>query len=300
MTLGYMPTRLPASCLTMAPRFDEKLNASLIARRAPLGNHNNLPVGARGGGGRPSAKSESGPADCHLGELHAGLTGLVETKPWLRPGLADQEEEAEDPKSQPLVWVSKWVDYSDKYGFGYSLNDDSIGVVFNDLTKLVLLADGRSIHYIDYDGGENYYTTTDFPTALEKKVKLLNYFKSYMQEHLLKAGANMGNRDEDVLSRIPALNTWFRASRAVIMHLTNGTLQINFFKDHTKLILCPLLGAVTYLDAAGHNRTFRFDLIQKYGCSAELGTRLSYAFDKVDAMVKSGKSAGNLRANKKL
>ena len=43
-------------------------------------------------------------------------------------------------------------------GFGYSLNDDSIGVVFNDLTKLLLLADGQNIHYIDYDGGEvGYY-----------------------------------------------------------------------------------------------------------------------------------------------
>ena len=40
------------------------------------------------------------------------------------------EDEAEDPKSQPIVWVSKWVDYSDKYGFGYSLNDDSIGRIW--------------------------------------------------------------------------------------------------------------------------------------------------------------------------
>ena len=80
------------------------------------------------------------------------------------------EDEAEDPKSQPMVWVSKWVDYSDKYGFGYSLNDDSIGkchwyfmsslrryfsgVVFNDLTKLLLLADGLNIHYIDYESSE--------------------------------------------------------------------------------------------------------------------------------------------------
>ena len=50
------------------------------------------------------------------------------------------------------MWVSRWVDYSDKYGFGYSLNDDSKGVVFNDVTKLVLLADGHNIHYIDYEG----------------------------------------------------------------------------------------------------------------------------------------------------
>ena len=48
------------------------------------------------------------------------------------------EDEAEDPKSQPIVWVSKWVDYSDKYGFGYSLNDDSIGNVFI-FIRLVLI-----------------------------------------------------------------------------------------------------------------------------------------------------------------
>ena len=43
---------------------------------------------------------------------------------------------------------------SNKYGFGYSLNDDSIGVVFNDLTILLLLADGQNIHYIDYERTE--------------------------------------------------------------------------------------------------------------------------------------------------
>ena len=42
-----------------------------------------------------------------------------------------------------MVWVSKWVDYSDKYGFGYQLSDDTIGVIFNDLTKLLLLVDGK-------------------------------------------------------------------------------------------------------------------------------------------------------------
>ena len=67
-------------------------------------------------------------------------------------------------------------------------------------------------------------------------------------------------REEDQLSRIPALRTWFRTSRAVVMHLSNGTMQINFFKDHTKIILCPLLGAVTYIDETRKNRTFRWEL----------------------------------------
>ena len=34
MTQGYMPSRLPPSCLTMAPRFDTKM--AQIARRGPL------------------------------------------------------------------------------------------------------------------------------------------------------------------------------------------------------------------------------------------------------------------------
>jgi len=290
MTMGYLPPRLPVSCLTMAPRFDTKSDQSLIARRIPLVEVNHeTGVTAPGMQRKESTKSTSGSIDCYLGDLYSQLKQLVTSKPGDRsPHL---EDEAEDPKSQPLVWVSKWVDYSDKYGFGYSLNDDSIGVVFNDLTKLLLLADGHNIHYIDFDGGEHYYTMNEFPATVDKKVKLLNYFRNYMREHLLKAGANMEVREEDQLSRIPALKTWFRTSRAVVMHLTNGTMQINFFKDHTKIILCPLLGAVTYIDETRKNRTFRFDLLEKYGCSAELASRLNYAYDKVETMINSRGSA---------
>lgn len=51
-------------------------------------------------------------------------------------------DEMSDPAAQPLFWVSKWVDYSDKYGFGYQLCDESMGVMFNDTTKLILLPNG--------------------------------------------------------------------------------------------------------------------------------------------------------------
>ena len=48
-------------------------------------------------------------------------------------------EEMSDPAAQPIVWVSRWVDYSDKYGFGYQLCDDGVGIMFNDNTRLILL-----------------------------------------------------------------------------------------------------------------------------------------------------------------
>merc|ERR1712141_228376 len=227
------------------------------------------------------------PRGCYLTELHQQLGKVVNSKPTEK--LPVMEDEAEDPMLSPMYWVSKWVDYSDKYGFGYALCDESIGVVFNDLTKLLLLSDGSNIHYIDFEGHEHYYTMREYPAMLEKKVKLLNYFMNYMKEHLLKAGANMQLREGDELARIPFLRTWFRTSRAVVMFLTNGTLQINFFKDHTKIILCPLMGAVTYIDEHRKARTFRLDLIEKYGCSTELATRLIYTFEKVENMIKSKK-----------
>lgn len=291
MTMGYLPSRLPVSCLSMAPRFDTKQNASILAHRNPLTEVNTQNQFNQGP--KEAQKTESGPADCYLSELHSQLKKLVDSRPGYKSPV--QEDEAEDPKAQPIVWVSKWVDYSDKYGFGYSLNDDSIGVVFNDLTKLLLLSDGHNIHYIDVDGQEHYYTMNEFPQSVEKKVKLLNYFRNYMKEHLLKAGANIEIREEDQLSRIPALKTWFRTSRAVVMHLSNGTLQINFFKDHTKVILCPLLGAVTYLDEQRMNRTFRFDLLEKFGCSQDIASRLGYAYDKIDAMLKAKPLPGAVR-----
>lgn len=34
-------------------------------------------------------------------------------------------EEAEDPACVPIFWISKWVDYSDKYGLGKNELDAS-------------------------------------------------------------------------------------------------------------------------------------------------------------------------------
>ena len=75
MTMGYLPPRLPVSCLTMAPRFDTKNNASLIARRTPLMEVNKESgMGSQGSLSRKdSATNDAGPSDCHLSELQKQL-----------------------------------------------------------------------------------------------------------------------------------------------------------------------------------------------------------------------------------
>lgn len=36
------------------------------------------------------------------------------------------------------VWLSAWVDYSNRYGLGFLTTDNCHGVIFNDGEKLVL------------------------------------------------------------------------------------------------------------------------------------------------------------------
>jgi len=47
------------------------------------------------------------------------------------------------------VWVTKWVDYSSKYGLGYLLSDLSAGVFFNDSTKVVAESSGNQFYYYE-------------------------------------------------------------------------------------------------------------------------------------------------------
>lgn len=49
----------------------------------------------------------------------------------------------------------------------------------------------RNVHYINRQGQEQYMTMRDYPQELDKKMKLLTYFRRYMTEHLMKAGKSM-------------------------------------------------------------------------------------------------------------
>lgn len=236
----------------------------------------------------PQQQKHDEPTDCYLKDLYNQVNSVVLSKPDERDNV--NEEESEDPAAVPMIWVSKWVDYSDKYGLGYQLCDDSIGVLFNDFTKLLLLADGENIHYIERCNIEHYHQLKNYPATLNKKVTLLRYFRNYMNEHLLKAAASMCPREGDELARIPSLRTYFRTRSAIILHLTNGTLQINFFDDHTKIILCPLMGAVTYIDDKRNFKTYRLASLEKYGCKKDLANRLRYARNIVQKLMVSKSS----------
>jgi polo-like kinase 1 len=58
-----------------------------------------------------------------------------------RTSLADVEKVnalRRAKKSGPLIYVRKWVDCTSKYGLGYLLSNDCLGISFNDSTKILL------------------------------------------------------------------------------------------------------------------------------------------------------------------
>ncbi|KAK7081261.1 Serine/threonine-protein kinase plk1 [Halocaridina rubra] len=112
-----------------------------------------------------------------------------------------------------------------------------------------------------------------------------------MNEHLLKAASTMQPREGDDKTPIPSLRTYFRTRSAIILHLTNGTLQINFFEDHTKIILCPIKGAVTYIDEKRNFRTYKMTSLVKNGCRPDLANRLRYARNMIQKLLVNKASA---------
>ena len=52
------------------------------------------------------------------------------------PGDASSAPGGASLEAFPPLWVTRWVDYTSKYGLGYVLSDGTFGVVFNDATKM--------------------------------------------------------------------------------------------------------------------------------------------------------------------
>lgn len=231
---NYIPSCLPTSCLSVAPRINGNRLSILCKNdnfRKPLSENNNVKNTAAI---KPMPTlNENEPKDFYLDELREQVFKLLNSKYRVKSSVF--EDEAEHPASMPCYWISKWVDYTDRYGIGYQLCDNSIGVLFNDSTKLILMPDESNFHYVDKNGVEEYYKYEgSAPENLVKKITLFRYFRNYMNSHLMKMGEDQKQQfgEKEDMVRVPYLNIWFRTTSAIVFHLTNGTVQVNFFFEN--------------------------------------------------------------------
>jgi serine/threonine protein kinase len=268
----YTPTVLPEFTLLRAPSEEELRNyeASLrsdsqkVARPKSQSSPNPIPK-----------QQQQGPRQPPTPELKRKISDQIETRKIDRSPLKKQRLESKselsslyqllnlttstnfnvellvDPNGAigQQVWVMKWIDYSLKYGLGYSLCNNTSGVVFNDNSKIVLTSTGQMDYFETIDGSnstgrveklsirieeenlDNFVVADNF---INKRVTLLKNFRNYLNN------CKPSNGLEAVVaipSTVPIyVRHWLRTEMAILFYLSNSTIQINFF-DHSKVIL---------------------------------------------------------------
>ncbi|XP_044015844.1 serine/threonine-protein kinase PLK1-like isoform X2 [Aphidius gifuensis] len=181
------------------------------------------------------------------------------------------------------LFVTKWIDYSNKYGLCFQLSDCSVGVLFNDSTKMSYTRDRRVEYTTSDDEVTKFSRERDVPVFMNEKLELLRHFTEYMDDHLTNGGEigdNVVTKTSKKPENVPRMRRWLRTDKAIVMELTVPLLQVNFFADHTKIVVSggtrPRDYLVTYIDASRHATSYWLNDIRESGCTIELYERLNY------------------------
>uniref|UniRef100_A0A1A8F740 Serine/threonine-protein kinase PLK n=1 Tax=Nothobranchius korthausae TaxID=1143690 RepID=A0A1A8F740_9TELE len=180
-------------------------------------------------------------------------------------------------RPQSFLWVTKWVDYSNKYGFGYQLSNKSIGVLFNEGTHLSLCDQRKKVHYCLTNNKHFTFPTHSLPEQLRSQKQIVELMANYMEQNLMEGGDL--HCEDQVSGSPPLLLQWVKTDHALVMLFNNGTLQVNFYTDHTKIILCKSADdsyLLTYITRERVSYTYLLSMLNEMGCTSELRHRLKY------------------------
>eukprot|EP00871_Galdieria_phlegrea_P004773 jgi/Galph1/5297/GphlegSOOS_G3946.1 len=204
------------------------------------------------------------------------------------------------------AWVCKWVDYSSKYGLGYQTCLGTVGVCFNDGTKIVLeKGDQNILHYQSHCNSENSrerwtcLTLDNYPNELQKKVKLLIHFRNYMLDHTPKGqedplispessfqtsdSAQKTDLEKTSVTKLVYVRKWFRTNHAIVFRLSNRNIQVDFH-DGTEIILSPEVHIVTYRGKDGRRTSYQQGHLPRI---PELLKRLRYIMELLQEILES-------------
>ena len=180
------------------------------------------------------------------------------------------------------MWVTRWVDYSSKYGLGYSLSNHMTGVYFNDNTKLVQDLDSKQAHFFyreDHTRIDSLKTfgLADYPKELEKKMLLIKHFSEYLNG---KHDDSQDQKPEVPQGKVPTyVKKWLRTKHAILFRLNNKVVQV-CFQDNTEILICSDSRLVTYVTKQGTRETWSLKEALE-SSDQEMIKRLKYAKDIV-------------------
>jgi len=213
---------------------------------------------------------------------------------FISPNAAAQGSKAR-PSGKNEVWVKKWVDYSSKYGLGYLLSNNAIGVFFNDSTKIILDANGTTFEYMERKSNEkqdvvNTHSLTEYPKELQKKVTLLQHFKSYLEGESNKEAQPNDEESGQGPSGV-YVKKWMKTKHAIMFRLSNKIVQVNF-TDKTEIILSSENKIVTYVNKKGERSNYPLATALE-SSNSEMAKRLKYTKEILTHMLNNNGQAQN-------
>ncbi|ORZ23114.1 kinase-like domain-containing protein [Absidia repens] len=178
------------------------------------------------------------------------------------------------------AFLTKWVDFTSKYGLGYSISDGEAGVLFNDETTISTF-DEKTFRYIVHGSQPivQKYQCTNIPDQLRKKQYLMANFTYYMDRKL----ACLPLKNKPTKSSGTYLVKYVVTDEAVVFRLSNNILQFNFF-SRTKLVFMEHGTKIIYVDRL--KRLKMYELAEAIATgNPELLASLVYARDILQSQV---------------
>ena len=149
------------------------------------------------------------------------------------------------------IYVKTYLNYNERFGVGYILNNGDIGVYYRDKTILLLNNDKEKYLYIDKEEQKKIYNKDTIPEFLNNKIKILNGFINYFKKHKKEGDNNLNENhkkenDVDIYVKCVIID-----KKLIILKLSND-VEHNFFADKIEIIMSKNENKLTYIEK---NRT---------------------------------------------
>ena len=160
------------------------------------------------------------------------------------------------------IYVKIYLNYNERFGVGYLLNNGDTGVYFKDDTILLLNKEQDNYFYINKDKSENFYTKDNIPEIIGKKIKILNGFIKYFENHKTEKGQENikteekesakteekeKTKKEDKKEKYIYAKNVIIDKKCVILKLINEVEHI-FFADNVEIIMSRNENILTYIE----------------------------------------------------
>jgi polo-like kinase 1 len=162
------------------------------------------------------------------------------------------------------------------------------------------------------------HTLTEYPKELQKKVTLLQHFRSYLEGEStggLATNSEIKNFDKNTnieeakinddsikkINNYVYVKKWMRTRHAIMFRLSNRIVQV-CFQDHTEIILSSESRIVTYVNKKAERLTYPLGSALESN-NTEMTKRLKYTKDILTHMLtlnqgSVGNGTGSSNANK--